>query len=112
MFELCIGFGCFVIFVVSVFLNVEIDVVDLLDKVFEVVVINVCDYGFEDCIGLYCGDLYVLLFVFCIDFDLCYDVILMNLLYVNVVLMVVLLFEYWYELEMVFVGGDDGMDIV
>lgn len=56
--ELCTGSGCLAILAASAFPNAEIDAVDLSDKALEVAGINVRDYGLEDRISLYQGDLY------------------------------------------------------
>ncbi|CAN0621799.1 50S ribosomal protein L3 glutamine methyltransferase [Burkholderia multivorans] len=111
--ELCTGSGCLAILAASAFPNAEVDAVDLSDKALEVAEINVRDYGLEDRIALYQGDLYAPLPGFrSTDRAARYDVILTNPPYVNAASMAALPPEYRHEPQMALAGGEDGMDIV
>lgn len=111
--ELCTGSGCLAILSAGAFPNADIDAVDLSAGALEVAEINRRDYGLEDRIAFYHGDLYTPLPQFkTIDPEQRYDVILTNPPYVNAASMDALPPEYRHEPEMALAGGADGMDIV
>lgn len=106
IFDMCIGSGCIVIVCVYVFLEVEVDVVDIFLDVLVVVEYNVEFYGLIYYVMLICFDL------FCDLLKLQYDLIVINLLYVDEEDMVDLLEEYEYELVLGLVFGSDGLKLM
>lgn len=103
---MCIGSGCIVIVCVYVFLEVEVDVVDIFLDVLVVVEQNIEEYGLIYNVILICFDL------FCDLLKVQYDLIVTNLLYVDVEDMFDLLNEYCYELELGLVFGIDGLKLM
>lgn len=103
---MCIGSGCIVIVCVYVFLDVEVDVVDILLDVLVVVEYNIEEYGFIYYVMLICFDL------FCDLLKVQYDLIVINLFYVDVEDMFDLLNEYCYEFELGLVFGIDGFKLI
>ncbi|AOJ01569.1 protein-(glutamine-N5) methyltransferase, ribosomal protein L3-specific [Burkholderia mayonis] len=111
--ELCTGSGCLAILAALAFPNASVDAVDLSADALEVAKINRGDYGLDERITLYHGDLYAPLPQFkWIDPEQRYDVIITNPPYVNADSMAELPAEYRHEPEMALEGGADGMDIV
>jgi ribosomal protein L3 glutamine methyltransferase len=104
--ELCTGSGCLAVLAADAFPNSEVDAVDISTDALEVARGNVTDYGLDDRIALYHGDLYAPLP------ERRYDVILSNPPYVNAEAMSALPAEYRHEPELALAGGHDGMDIV
>ena len=104
--ELCTGSGCLAILAAHAFPNADIDAVDLSPAALEVATRNVHDYGLDERIALFDGDLYGPLP------ERRYDVIITNPPYVNAQSMKELPAEYKHEPEMALAGGADGMDIV
>ncbi|AOJ68498.1 MULTISPECIES: 50S ribosomal protein L3 N(5)-glutamine methyltransferase [Burkholderia] len=111
--ELCTGSGCLAILAALAFPNASVDAVDLSADALEVAKINRGDYGLDERITLYHGDLYAPLPQFkWIDPEQRYDAIITNPPYVNAASMSELPAEYRHEPEMALAGGADGMDIV
>ncbi|AGK48622.1 (glutamine-N5) methyltransferase, ribosomal protein L3-specific [Burkholderia thailandensis MSMB121] len=111
--ELCTGSGCLAILAALAFPNASVDAVDLSADALEVAKINRDDYGLDERIALYHGDLYAPLPQFkWIDPAQRYDAIITNPPYVNSDSMAELPAEYRHEPEMALAGGADGMDIV
>ena len=104
--ELCTGSGCLAILAAQAFPNADVDAVDLSPEALEVAAINVGEYGLEDRVALFHGDLYAPLP------ERRYEVILTNPPYVNSDSMHALPPEYRHEPELALAGGDDGMDVV
>ena len=104
--ELCTGSGCLAILAAHAFPNADIDAVDLSPAALEVATRNVHDYGLDERIALFDGDLYGPLP------ERRYDVIITNPPYVNAQSMKELPAEYKHEPEMALAGRADGMDIV
>ncbi|KAA6121844.1 50S ribosomal protein L3 N(5)-glutamine methyltransferase [Cupriavidus cauae] len=105
--ELCTGSGCLPILAAQAWPHASIDAVDISADALEVARRNVADYGLEDRIHLYHGDLYAPL-----PAGTTYDVILSNPPYVNEGAMQRLPAEYQAEPRIALAGGDDGMDVV
>jgi ribosomal protein L3 glutamine methyltransferase len=104
--ELCTGSGCLAILAAHAFPNADVDAIDLSSAALEVAAQNVHEYGLEERIALFEGDLYAPLP------ERRYDVIITNPPYVNAESMKSLPAEYKHEPEMALAGGADGMDIV
>lgn len=104
--ELCTGSGCLAILAAQAFQNADIDAVDISPGALEVARRNVDDYGLDERIALYEGDLYAPLP------GARYEVIITNPPYVNATAMQSLPAEYRHEPELALAGGVDGMDIV
>lgn len=104
--ELCTGSGCLAILAAQAFPNADVDAVDISAEALEVARINVADYGLDDRIALFHGDLFAPLA------QRRYDVIIANPPYVNSESMQALPAEYRHEPELALAGGADGMDIV
>ncbi|AOK29398.1 MULTISPECIES: 50S ribosomal protein L3 N(5)-glutamine methyltransferase [Burkholderia] len=110
--ELCTGSGCLAILAALAFANAEVDAVDLCADALDVARINVGDYGLDERIALYHGDLYAPLPASRQEPGHRYDVIITNPPYVNAQSMAALPDEYRHEPEMALAGGTDGMDVV
>jgi ribosomal protein L3 glutamine methyltransferase len=104
--ELCTGSGCLAILAAQAFENADIDAVDISPAALEVAHCNVDDYGLDDRIALYEGDLFAPLP------GVRYEVIITNPPYVNAIAMSNLPAEYRHEPELALAGGADGMDVV
>jgi ribosomal protein L3 glutamine methyltransferase len=104
--ELCTGSGCLAILAAQAFENADIDAVDISPAALEVAHRNVDDYGLDDRIALYEGDLFAPLP------GVRYEVIITNPPYVNATAMSNLPAEYRHEPELALAGGADGMDVV
>jgi ribosomal protein L3 glutamine methyltransferase len=100
--ELCTGSGCLAILAAEAFPNA----VDVSLQALEVARMNVADYGLDDRISLFEGDLFAPLP------ERRYNVILANPPYVNRASMETLPTEYRHEPELALAGGEDGMDVV
>lgn len=105
--ELCSGSGCLPILAAHAWPEASIDAVELSPDAIAVARRNVADYGLQERIQLFQGDLYAPL-----PEDARYDVILTNPPYVNEEAMQALPPEYRAEPRMALAGGDDGMDVV
>ena len=104
--DLCTGSGCLAILAAHRFPNARIDAVDLSADALKVAARNVGDYGLEDRVTLYKGDLFKPVG------DTRYDLIISNPPYVDAQGMADLPRECRFEPAMAFDGGDDGLDIV
>jgi len=104
--DLCTGSGCLAILASRNFPNAEIDAVDISKDAIEVATRNVGDYGLQDRLKLYRGDLFKQL-----D-DKRYDLIISNPPYVDAEGMAGLPRECRAEPKLAFDGGADGLDIV
>ncbi|QOZ07172.1 50S ribosomal protein L3 N(5)-glutamine methyltransferase [Bradyrhizobium sp. CCBAU 51765] len=104
--DLCTGSGCLAILAAHHFPNATVDAVDISKGALEVAARNVCDYGLEDRINLYRGDLFAPLG------DNRYDLIITNPPYVDAEGMAALPPECRAEPQLAFDGGADGLDVV
>ncbi|MCF2522223.1 50S ribosomal protein L3 N(5)-glutamine methyltransferase [Bradyrhizobium sp. G127] len=104
--DLCTGSGCLAILACQSFPNATVDAVDISGDALAVAARNVADYGLEDRVSLYQGDLFDAL-----D-DERYDLIITNPPYVDAEGMEGLPHECLHEPSIAFDGGDDGLDIV
>jgi ribosomal protein L3 glutamine methyltransferase len=104
--ELCTGSASLAILAAHAFPNADVDAIDISAPALEVAALNVTEYGLEDRIALFEGDLFAPLP------ERRYDVIIANPPYVNSASMAELPAEYRHEPALALAGGDDGMDIV
>ena len=104
--DLCTGSGCLAILAAHHFPHARVDAVDLSADALKVAARNVADYGLDDRITLYKGDLFKPLG------KTRYDLIISNPPYVDAQGMADLPRECRFEPAMAFDGGDDGLDIV
>ena len=104
--DLCTGSGCIAILACQSFPNALVDAVDLSKDALAVASRNVSDYGLDDRITLYGGDLFAAIG------DARYDLILTNPPYVDAEGMASLPRECRYEPKIAFDGGADGLDLV
>lgn len=104
--DLCTGSGCLAILASQTFYNASVDAVDLSKDALAVAARNVSDYGLEDRISLYQGNLFDAVN------DARYDLIITNPPYVDAEGMEGLPLECRHEPAMAFDGGADGLDIV
>jgi ribosomal protein L3 glutamine methyltransferase len=104
--DLCTGSGCLAILASQSFRNAQIDAVDLSKDALDVAARNVADYGLEERITLYKGDLFKPLG------DSKYDLIISNPPYVDAEGMAGLPRECRAEPTMAFDGGADGLEFV
>jgi len=105
--DLCTGSGCLAILAARQFPNAQIDAVDVSRDALAVAARNVADYGLEDTIALYHGDLFAAL-----PPDARYDLIITNPPYVDAEGMANLPRECHYEPRLALDGGVDGLDVV
>jgi ribosomal protein L3 glutamine methyltransferase len=104
--DLCTGSGCLAILASRNFPNAAIDAVDISKDAIEVATRNVGDYGLQDRLKLYRGDLFKPLG------GKRYDLIISNPPYVDAEGMAGLPRECRAEPKLAFDGGADGIDIV
>jgi ribosomal protein L3 glutamine methyltransferase len=104
--DLCTGSGCLAILASRNFPNAAIDAVDISKDAIEVAARNVGDYGLQDRLKLYRGDLFKPLN------GKRYDLIISNPPYVDAEGMADLPRECRAEPKLAFDGGADGLDIV
>jgi ribosomal protein L3 glutamine methyltransferase len=104
--DLCTGSGCLAILASRNFPNAAIDAVDISKDAIEVAARNVGDYGLEDRLKLYRGDLFKPLG------GKRYDLIISNPPYVDAEGMADLPRECRAEPRLALDGGADGLDIV
>jgi ribosomal protein L3 glutamine methyltransferase len=104
--ELCTGSGCLSILAARAFPNAHIDAVDISKDALAVAACNVADFGLEDRVTLYRGDLYAPVA------NRRYDLIIANPPYVDAEGMAGLPLECRAEPRLAFDGGADGLDVV
>jgi ribosomal protein L3 glutamine methyltransferase len=104
--DLCTGSGCLAILACQSFPNATVDAVDISPDALAVAARNVADYGLEDRVSLYQGDLFDAVN------DARYDLIITNPPYVDAEGMAGLPRECRHEPSIAFDGGDDGLDVV
>ena len=104
--DLCTGSACLAILASRNFPNAEIDAVDISKDALAVAARNVGDYGLQDRLTLYRGDLFKPIG------DKRYDLIISNPPYVDAEGMAGLPRECRAEPKLAFDGGADGLDIV
>ena len=104
--DLCTGSGCLAILAAHHFPNASVDAVDISKGALEVAARNVGEFGLEDRISLYRGDLFAPLG------DNRYDLIITNPPYVDAEGMAALPPECRAEPKLAFDGGADGLDVV
>lgn len=104
--DLCTGSGCLAILACQSFPNATVDAVDISPDALAVAARNVADYGLEDRVALYQGDLFDAVN------DTRYDLIITNPPYVDAEGMAGLPRECRHEPSIAFDGGDDGLDVV
>jgi ribosomal protein L3 glutamine methyltransferase len=104
--DLCTGSGCLAILASRNFPNAEIDAVDISKDALEVAARNVGNYGLQDRLTLYRGDLFEPLG------GKRYDLIISNPPYVDADGMAGLPRECRAEPKLALDGGTDGLDIV
>lgn len=102
--DLCTGSGCLAVLLAEAFPDANIDAVDLSPDALEVAQRNVNDYGLEERISLYQGDLFAPLA------DMTYDLIISNPPYVNADSVAALPPEYRHEPALALGSGIDGLD--
>lgn len=98
------GSGCLAVLLAEAFPGAEIDAVDPSPDALEVARRNVEDYGLEEQITLYQGDLFAPLG------GMSYDLIISNPPYVNAASVAALPYEYRHEPILALGSGNDGLD--
>jgi ribosomal protein L3 glutamine methyltransferase len=104
--DLCTGSGCLAILAAQHFPFAAVDAVDISTGAIEIATRNVAEYGLEDRITLYRGDLFASLG------DARYDLIISNPPYVDAEGMAALPPECRAEPKLAFDGGPDGLDVI
>jgi ribosomal protein L3 glutamine methyltransferase len=104
--DLCTGSGCLAIMAAMAFPQAQVAAVDLSPKALAVARRNLADYGMEEQITLFEGDLFQPLK------GRRFDLILTNPPYVDADGMSDLPPEYAHEPRMALAGGEDGIDLV
>ena len=104
--DLCTGGGSLAILAAHAFENARIDAVDLSGDALALARENSADYGLEERITFYQGDLYAPLG------GASYDLIITNPPYVDAQTMAMLPPEFRHEPAMSLDGGEDGFDLV
>lgn len=104
--DLCTGSGCLALLAAHHFPNATVDAVDISKGALEVAARNVGEFGLENRISLYRGDLFAPLG------DSRYDLIIANPPYVDAEGMAALPPECRAEPKLAFDGGADGLDVV
>jgi ribosomal protein L3 glutamine methyltransferase len=104
--DLCTGSGCLAILAAHHFPNAMVDAVDISKGALEVAARNVGEFGLEDRVSLYRGDLFAPLG------NNRYDLIITNPPYVDAEGMAALPPECRAEPKLAFDGGADGLDVV
>lgn len=104
--DLCTGSGCLAIMAAMAFPNARVAAVDLSPKALAVARRNVAEYGMNEQVKLYEGDLFQPLK------GQRFDLILTNPPYVDADGMSDLPPEYLHEPRMALAGGEDGIDLV
>jgi ribosomal protein L3 glutamine methyltransferase len=104
--DLCTGSGCLAVLASRRFPAARIDAVDISTDALDVAARNVADYGLQDRVRLYRGDLFQAIG------EQRYDLIISNPPYVDTAGMAQLPRECRAEPRLAFDGGTDGLDIV
>jgi ribosomal protein L3 glutamine methyltransferase len=104
--DLCTGSGCLAILASRRFPNARVDAVDISKDALEVAARNVGEYGLQDRVTLYRGDLFEPIG------DSRYNLIISNPPYVDAEGMANLPRECRSEPKLAFDGGVDGLDVV
>jgi ribosomal protein L3 glutamine methyltransferase len=104
--DLCTGSGCLAILAALAVPAARVDTVELSAEALEVAKQNVAEYGLEDRVTLYQGDLFAPLA------DQRYDLILSNPPYVTEAAVADFPPEHAHEPRMAHAGGPDGLDLV
>ena len=104
--DLCTGSGCLAILASLNFPNAQVDAVDISKDALDVAARNVADYGLEDRVNLFRGDLFAPLG------GRQYDLIISNPPYVDAQGMAELPRECRAEPKLALDGGADGLDLV
>ncbi|MFO0521087.1 MAG: 50S ribosomal protein L3 N(5)-glutamine methyltransferase, partial [bacterium] len=112
--DLCTGSGCLAIVAALRFLAARVDAVELSPDALAVARLNVADYGLDDRVSLFQGDLYKPLSqpLGQRSTERTYDLILTNPPYVDAPAMAALPAEYRHEPVGALAGGEDGLDLV
>jgi ribosomal protein L3 glutamine methyltransferase len=104
--DLCTGSGCLAILASRAFPNAQVDAVDISKDALDVAARNVADFGLQDRVMLYRGDLFGPIG------DKRYDLIISNPPYVDAEGMAGLPRECRAEPKLAFDGGADGLDVI
>ncbi len=103
--DLCTGSACLAIIAAGRFPNAEVDAVELSPAALEVARLNVADYGLEDRVHLFEGDLFAPVN------GQRYDLVIANPPYVTAEEVAAFPPEYGSEPQMAHIAGADGLDI-
>lgn len=106
--DLCTGSGCLAILMAHAFPEARIDAADISPDALEVAKRNVADYGLEERVRLFQGDLFAALG----KRPRKYDLIISNPPYVTAKAMRELPPEYRHEPALALAAGADGLDVV
>ncbi len=104
--DLCTGCGCLAVLASRRFPDALIDAVDISSDALDVAARNIADYGLQDRVRLYRGDLFGPIG------EKRYDLIISNPPYVDAAGMAALPRECRAEPRLAFDGGADGLDII
>lgn len=104
--DLCTGCGCLAVLASRRFPDALIDAVDISSDALDVAARNIADYGLQDRVRLYRGDLFGPIG------EKRYDLIISNPPYVDATGMAALPREFRAEPRLAFDGGADGLDII
>lgn len=102
--DLCTGSGCLAILLAEAFPDAAVDAVDLSGEALQVAARNVADYGLDDRVQLFEGNLFDPLA------DATYDLIVSNPPYVDAPSVAALPPEYLHEPKLALGSGVDGLD--
>ncbi|MEW6677180.1 MAG: 50S ribosomal protein L3 N(5)-glutamine methyltransferase [Pseudomonadota bacterium] len=102
--DLCTGSGCLAILLAEAFPEAAVDAVDLSGEALQVAALNVADYGLDDRVQLFEGNLFDPLA------GATYDLIVSNPPYVDAPSVAALPPEYLHEPKLALGSGVDGLD--
>ena len=105
--DVCTGSGCLAILAALNFPTAQVDATDISESALELAQVNIDDYGLQDRVQLFAGNLLEAL-----PDGQRYDIIICNPPYVNARSMSVLPAEFEHEPSMALAGGSDGMDLI
>ncbi len=105
--DICTGSGCLAILAALNFPAAQVDATDISESALELAQANIDDYGLQDRVQLFAGNLLEPL-----PSGQRYDVIICNPPYVNATSMSNLPAEFEHEPSLALAGGPDGMDLV